>query len=391
MNNVFLEDFKTEKSGVVIEASEIKDPAALINYPTSEKARALGDEFANEIDKRMISDFKRDGDLMVHVSTYAVIDGMIYMTYYANRLTESEDPKCHSSRLAYCKLDEPENKVFIDLQTAGDDFHGKKVEAVYDTILMHKDKKTLYLMWTANLDGNYYRLYRTFDISAKSLGDIKVNRLNVSGILSDFSITAMQASFAECGIGYKKMYTDIGIMQKITPHVENGVTYYYTGAYCGDCNFIIKSKDFETWEYVSSPDFLHLSKWENAVYVKNDKCYYFVRQDFCTDKGFLCYYDLKTQKWSKCVLVDDCQSRSDFIEYNDKLYVFHAPIDREHIGLIYVDTEDLSKSKPIFEAKMNESCFYPFINYGDDGRLYFSYTSERKHIRMSVFEPEKYM
>ena len=180
-------------------------------------------------------------------------------------------------------------------------------------------------------------------------------------------------------------------MQKFTSRVEDGVTYYYTGAYSGDMNMIIKSADFVTWEYVAQPDFPNLSKWENAVYVLGDKCYYFVRQQDTTPYGFLTAYDLVTGKWDAPVLVDDCQSRSDFIFYRGSLYLFHAPVNRECIGVLKIDTEDLAKTTPILRAKMSTSCFYPFIQYLDGEELAMSYTVARQHIRLARFTLADYL
>ena len=120
---------------------------------------------------------------------------------------------------------------------------------------------------------------------------------------------------------------------------------------------IIQSKDLITWEYVAQPDFINLSKWENATYVIGDKCYYFVRQNG-SSYGFLTAYDLINGTWDKPVLVGDCQSRSDFIVYNGKLYLFHAPNNRNTIGAIEVDTENLANSKVVCTAAMKASCFY---------------------------------
>ena len=54
-----------------------------------------------------------------------------------------------------------------------------------------------------------------------------------------------------------------------------------------DFTAIIKSKDLVTWEYVSQPDFINDSKWENATYVLGDKVFYFVRQLDNNKSGFL--------------------------------------------------------------------------------------------------------
>ena len=50
-----------------------------------------------------------------------------------------------------------------------------------------------------------------------------------------------------------------------------------------------------------------------------------------------------------------------------------------------IDTENLADSEVVLQAKMNTSCFYPFIQYYGDNELAMSYTVERKHIRLARF------
>ena len=223
------------------------------------------------------------------------------------------------------------------------------------------------------------------------MGEIGVNRFKVGDIVNDFSTTGITGAFAANGIDCKFLYSDIGIMQKFSERVEGGVVYYYTGAYSGDFNCIIKSRDYITWEFVAQPDFVNLSKYENATYVVGDKVYYLVRQHDHVPYGFLTTYDLEEGKWETPVLVNDCQSRSDFIIYRDGLYLFHAPIDREHIGIIRINTDDISKSEVVLQADMKGSCFYPFIQYLGDGELAMSYTVSRQHIRLARFDLSKYI
>ena len=180
-------------------------------------------------------------------------------------------------------------------------------------------------------------------------------------------------------------------MQKLSSRVENGETYYYSGTYSGDFTCIIKSRDLITWEYVSQPDFVNDSKWENATYVVGDKCFYFVRQQDGNPYGFLTAYDLKKGTWDAPVHVADCQSRSDFIEYGGHLYLFHAPVNREHIGVIRIDKENLADSRVVLQAKMHTSCFYPFIQYYKGSELAMSYTVARQHIRLAEFTLSKYL
>ncbi len=391
--NIYKDDFVTTKSYTAEEAGAIANPAKTLSFAEnsiSVEAKNKGTEFATQINANKIADFEKSGDKMVHVSTFAIIDGMIYTTYYANATTTDENPIYQDARFVYAPLNDPLDKTYIDLQKHGDICFGKEVVAVYDTIFMQYDQDTLYLMWTAKLDDNYYRLYRKYTISTDTLGPIGINRFKVGNITNDFSITGMKSALIENEISYKDMYADIGIMQKPTTRVENGETYYYTGAYCGDFNCIIKSKDMITWEYVSKPSFVNQSKWENATYVIGDKCYYYVRQNG-SDYGFLTCYDLVNGTWAAPVLIEDVQSRSDFIVYNSELYLFYAPKnqdgkdERQHIGIIKVDQENLANSEIIVHAYMGNSCFYPFVQYSDKDELYMSYTIWRKHIRLAKF------
>lgn len=390
--SIFSTDHVAENDARIIEGAEITDFSAGITAIVSDEARAKGERFSSEIAERFIADFEKTGvDKMVHVSTFAEIDGIIYMTYYANCKEASEDPNNQVARLAYCPSANVDDMTVIDVQSVGDECSGERVNMVYDTIFAQVDAKTLIILWTARVGEKYYRLYRFFDIPTGTLGEVGVNRFKVGDVVNDFSTTGIVSALAANGFGVKKMYSDIGIMQKFTKREENGEIYYYTGSYSGDFNCIIKSRDFITWEYVSQPDFVNLSMWENATYVYGDKVFYFVRQQGTVDNGFLTCYDIGSGTWETPVLIADCQSRSDFIMYRGGLYLFHAPIDREHIGIIKIDTDDISKSRVVLQANMHGSCFYPFIQYLEDGGLAMSYTVARQHIRLARFDLSRYV
>lgn len=389
--NVFSNDFKTEKELVISEGAPIKDVARTIPANSAASAIKKGDEFAQEISDNFISDFEKEIDKMAHVSTFVVINDYVYMTYYANTKEPAEDPKNQTARLVYAPINDINNKTFIDLQTTGDIVGDKVIDMVYDTILMQKDDDTIYIMWTARTEENYYRFYCPFTLSTKTLGKVGVNRFKVGNIVNDFSVSGIKSALAENGIPCKNMYSDIGIMQKLSSRVENGETYYYSGTYSGDFTAIIKSCDLITWEYVAQPDFINDSKWENATYVLDNKVYYFVRQQDSNKCGFLTVYNLITNCWEKVVEIEDCQSRSDFIFYQGNLFLFHAPVNREHIGIVKIDTTDIEKSEVVLQAKMHTSCFYPFVQYYKGQELAMSYTVDRKHIRLACFTLSKYL
>lgn len=401
----------TTKPDLVYRPVLIEDYSAKIDADPelAKKENAVG--FANEINSNIISDFEnKETDKMCHVSTFCYCGNKIYVSYYANVDDGEENPQFQKARLAYCNENDPESKIILDIMSFGDDFDGKKVTGVYDTILMKKDDddRYLYILWTASIDNKYYRLYRTFDMFTQTLGETRVNRFKVGDTTNDFCDRGIKNALTANGKGFKYTFSDIGIMQKLSSRIEDGIKYYYTGAYSGNFTCIIKSKDLITWEYVAQPNegandtgFQNATKWENAVYVLNDKVYYFVRQwdplggnngiEEGSYYGILTTYDLCTGEWHKPVLVGDSQSRSDFIIYKGELYLFHAPIDREHIGILKIDTDDITKSEVVLQADMKGSCFYPFVQYNSQGELCMSYTVDRKNIRLSSFTLSKYI
>ncbi len=390
--SIFSPDFVTAKPRIDLPGKLIESPRAVINVAdATPEALERGRRFADEIIARKVADFDKPGDKMTHVSTFAVIDGYIYMTYYANVNTTAEDPNNQLARLAYCPVDDTSKMTYLDIQSVGDTCSGLRVNLVYDTIFARASEDTLMLLWTAKVGDNYYRLYREFNLVTKTLGAVGVNRLKVGDVVNDFSASGIVSGLTENGIGIKRMYSDIGIMQKFTSLEEDGVTYWYTGAYSGDQTMLIRSTDFITWEFVSHPDFPNLSQWENATYVRDGKIYYFVRQLTETNYGFLTVYHPDTGEWESPVLIEDSQSRADFIEYGSELYMVHAPIDREHLGLIRIDCDDIAKSSIVLQADMRHSCFYPFMQYFGEGELALSYTVARQHIRLARFTLSDYL
>ena len=170
-----------------------------------ENATALVRKCVEEIKRTIIADFERseeyckkhnetEPDLMVHVSTFKIIDGIIYMTYYANTGTEAEDASKQEARLAFCPADNPEDMTILQIQKVGDELDGKIIDALYDTILMYKGGDELYIMWTASVDKMYYRFYCTFSISEKTISAIRPNRFKVGEITNDFSMEGIKSA-----------------------------------------------------------------------------------------------------------------------------------------------------------------------------------------------------
>ena len=173
MKTIFSDNY-SNKIARLIEAGEFIDNiAGEIKYGTDEKAKQKGVAFAEEVINSVITDFEKTEELfnagkvnvvdkMVHVSTFDVIDNILYMTYYANVQEAKEEPTNQIARFVYCPIDDVENKTFLDIQAVGDICYGLPVNQVYDTIFARTDTNDIIILWTAKVGDNYYRLYRTF-------------------------------------------------------------------------------------------------------------------------------------------------------------------------------------------------------------------------------------
>lgn len=331
-----------------------------------------------------LTDFKKSTDTMVHVGTFKIINDIVYVTYYASNTSTVEDPTKQIVRFVKAPLNNLNNKDYYDILNVGDTFDNKTVTAIYDTILMCVDNENVNIMWTCALNGVYTRLYQVYNIPNDSFGNIQYNYFKVGNNREIFNTTNMKSLLESNNIEHKPITVDIGIMQKITPHVENDVTWYYTGCYAGEFNCIIKSTDLITWYYVSAPTFIDDSVFENACYVKNDYVYYFIRQQNKYNYGLLSRYSINDNTWDTPSKIPDCQSRSDFIEWNNELYLIHANTSRSHITFTFIDTLYLTFNSDRIDAFVQNS-FYPFADYYNN-QLYMIYTHNRQNMYFSTFD-----
>ena len=78
-------------------------------------------------------------------------------------------------------------------------------------------------------------------------------------------------------------------------------------------------------------------------------------------------------------------------ERNEKLQNSTYLYDKNgEIAFVY-DKIHLPPSEVVLQAKMQSSCFYPFVQYYRNGGLAMSYTVARQHIRLAEFDLSEYI
>ena len=336
-----------------------------------------------------LADFAKQGDKMVHVSTFYKVDDTLYMSYYANTRTEAEDPTKHTARLVYAPFNDLSQQTYIDVADVGQEYNGQVIDAIYDSLLLKtSDDSYMIYAFTAKLGGKFYMLYRRFDPKTKLLSDTHTMNFKAGALSGTFDTVSVHDLLAQIGIDYDYEDRDISFIQKLSPRVEDGVTQYYAGIGILHMCFVVKSSDLINWTFVSTPDFKYKPEFEPSVYVKGDNVYYFCRQRGTEANAVLAKYDINNDRWSKPILVPDTQSRYDFFEDNDQLYLVHSPLDRNHISLMQIDQNVLERSYEVATAEVQD-CFYPFTQNIDD-QMYMSFTQSRHHIWLTKFSPTYY-
>ena len=143
IKNVYTPDVSLGKEEKIIPTVPMKDYAHFIRPSDNNEAKELGEKCAEEVKANFIADFERtiaycerngeeDPDRMVHVSTYIILDGIVYMTYYASTTKDTESSKDQTARLAFCPLDNPEEMTIVDIQSVGEELDGRKIIRVYE-------------------------------------------------------------------------------------------------------------------------------------------------------------------------------------------------------------------------------------------------------------------
>lgn len=326
--------------------------------------------FTPDMSTYLIENLGKNGDKMVHVGTTLKINNLYYATYYANTKAAQENPKEQEARFV---ITDGTSFKYNTIISAGDVFDTKTVTEVYDTVLMTIDNNTLLIEMAVSLNNEYHRLYKTYNISTETFSAINYCTIdNVIWNSSNFEQLLPNP--------HKTVFNDIGLMATLSKHVENNVTYYYTGAYYGGFTCIVKSTDCINWKYVSTPPNFLPTIWENAVYCVNDTIFYYVRCDNTVNYDLLMTYDINTEQWTPQLKIYDCHSRGCFFEYNNELYLAHAPFSRDCIELIKINTENPKQSTP-YALGCKADCFYPFITSTSDKPL-MTYTEGRYAIRV---------
>lgn len=344
----------------------------------------LSDELRNPI-----FDFNMPGDKMLHSGSFRIIDDVVYAAMYINKIGVDEKETQHTSVLRVRKLDGTDETKNLTICDIGDELFGKRVTALYDTVVID-ELGDLRVLFVAKLENEWYQLFRIYNLETNSLSQVYKMEFSYKGFKDEFSITGMTNVLKANNIYYPFLNRHPNFLSTVSSRIENGEKYWYIGLGMKDFCFIAKTKDFIDIEYVSQPTFEHTPQYEASVYVLGDEIFYFERQEMWefTPYSILSKYNLITGEWDEPVKIVDTQSRSDFIFYNKKLYLIHAPFDRNHIAITEINTKVLEMSFTLATAYVDD-LFFPFVKEYNN-KIYMIATKGRKYMNFAEFTIPKF-
>lgn len=347
-----------------------------------------GISFRKELNSNLLN-FYEAGDEMAHSSSFRIIDDIVYSTFYINTIRNHEDSKQLTQVLRVRNLDgtgELENYTICKI---GDTLFGEKVTQLYDTVIID-ELGDIRILFVAFFGGQWHQLFKIFNKDTKTFSEPKKMYFTYKENKEEFTTNGIKNILKAYNIYYPNFDRHANFMQKVSYRIENGEKYWYIGLGMKDFCFIAKTKDFINVEYVAQPSFEHTPQYEASVYVLGNEVFYFERQAMweTTTYSLLSKYNLISGEWAKPVKVNDCQSRSDFLYFNDILYLIHAPFNRNHISIMEINQENLEMSYDIQTANTNNLIF-PFAQIYKN-KLYLSATERRKRIVLSEFSIDKY-
>lgn len=128
------------------------------------------------------------------------------------------------------------------------------------------------------------------------------------------------------GEGYNRLTQDkmINISNRWCEYEGEYYTAFQVEIPGGSNGMIIKTKDFETVDFVSIIPENSQGRAETAVYIFDKKLYIAARQPWGTPYLLLSRYDLETKEWKEPYKIEDGNARPWMFEYRNELYLFNT-------------------------------------------------------------------
>lgn len=315
-----------------------------------------------------------------HDSSIVIYDGKIYCACVGNKNGYGDSPS-YPDAYAFLSVVNVEGfgtgSIVTNYDVAKkDDSVGSKTiisgVGVPNIVLTGSNK--IRVFFSAKLSDNvYYMMYRDFDPSTNTFGDVTICNLSINGNTYDFT-TPNVSAYIET-LQYPDYFISMNAM-----FGKSGSNYY-----CGMCvgndiknSVILTTTNLETFSIWLKPEFDENcdAVFEGACICIGDYLYYALRQEntepmASNRKMLLAKIRLADGEIIDQCYITDALSRPCWYYDGTDIYLIHNIVYRQRLEFIKIDTSNLINSNVVCIA--GDEMIYPWIVESGD-YLYFSAT-----------------
>lgn len=299
-------------------------------------------------------------------------DGMIYCVYTISANANHDSPGWQDARVELSKTANdynsfsPSQSVTVYPVAKNSDRVGNAtiISGCGVANMVKIGSATLRIIFSAQLDdGKWYELYRDYNITDGSMGNIGVCRLNSADFTSDNLLSSL-------GI------TENPDFLSLNAQIASDGETFYLGACIKSIipnGVIISTQDMITFNIWLIPTEITNSSalFEAACYIKSGYLYYALRQVTSTfteneKHMILCKINLTNKTITDQCKIYDTGSRPFWYEENNVLYLLHSISNRDRLEIIEVNEDRIGSSKIVCHGGIFQ-CSYPSIIKDENG------------------------
>ena len=343
-----------------------------------------------------------------HMGQLVIKDDICYSTFIQNPGDDGEQTYSQTSEivLAVFSLEKvlssdfiPERDIkYYPIGGIGHTCAGYKAKSIFKCNSMCLIGDKIYICFCFQTEDDSFRLFRIiYNINAESFESETAVKMLYNGKTYPFDDNITNRIYTETGFNTASNF----IVEVVSRWNEYNGEYYATYLIGAGTNngLVIKTKDFETMEYVSTIPNNELGSAEASSYIYKDVLYVACRQDYFNPFMVLNAYDLKTGTWYDPNYFEDGTCRPWFFEKDGELYLINTTEEYvrryANISKIVIKPQWKLAGIPIDTVATIYDCGFYFAVTEYNGRHFFVSSGDIYHhiirfgeLKLKQFDPE---
>lgn len=269
-----------------------------------------------------------------HMGQLVIKDDICYATFIQNAGDDGEATYSQTSEivLAVFPLEKalsddflPERDItYLPIGGIGHTCAGMKAKSICKCNSMCLIGDKIYICFCFQTEEDRFQLFRIrYDIATGTFGRETAAKMVYRGQVYPFDDVITNRIYREEGLKEAENFI-IEVVSRWSEYKGEYYATYLIGCPTPNNGVVIKTKDFETMEFVSVIPNNELGSAEASSYIHKDILYIACRQNYFYPFMVLNAYDLKTGSWYNPNFFEDGTCRPWFFEKDDDLYLINT-------------------------------------------------------------------